>query len=275
MTTRTILGPFLAALSPSSLLVGFREVICRTPLRLLKRVAHQVLDRLARYPTMDVERARQELAVRQSAAFVNRRLANTRVFCDRFQLLDACIRRSSQLDGGLVCEFGVYRGEGLNFIASRVAGPVHGFDSFLGLPETYRNKCEVGAFRLAKPPRVRSNVKLHIGWFADTLPAFKKEYAERARLLHIDCDLYSSTVTVLAELSDRIVPGTVIVFDEFFNYPGWRQGEYRAFTEFVEEQGVCFEYVGYCRHGQQVAVRITEKGDGPNRQTAGSLGRAT
>jgi hypothetical protein len=65
------------------------------------------------------------------------------------------------------------------------------------------------------------------------------------------------------------------VFDEFFNYPGWRQGEYRAFTEFVEEQGVCFEYVGYCRHGQQVAVRITEKGDGPNRQTAGSLGRAT
>ena len=54
--------------------------------------------------------------------------------------------------------------------------------------------------------------------------------------LHLDVDRYSSTRTVLELLGDRIVPGTVIAFDEFFNYPGWREGEYRAFNEFCRQR---------------------------------------
>ena len=72
--------------------------------------------------------------------------------------------------------------------------------------------------------------------------------------LHIDCDLYSSTQTIFNLLSDRIVPGTVILFDEYFNFPNWENHEFKAFQEFVAEKGVKYTYLGFAR--QQVAVRI-------------------
>jgi hypothetical protein len=78
-----------------------------------------------------------------------------------------------------------------------------------------------------------------------------------AAFLHMDADLYSSTRTVLDMMAPRIVPGTVIVFDEFFNYPGWREGEYRAFMEFVAAHAAQFEWLAYCETHEQVAVRIT------------------
>jgi hypothetical protein len=72
--------------------------------------------------------------------------------------------------------------------------------------------------------------------------------------MHMDADLYSSTKTVFDTLADRIVPGTVIVFDEFFNYPGWKRGESKAFAEMVAARGLKFEYLGYA--DQQVAVKV-------------------
>ena len=47
--------------------------------------------------------------------------------------------------------------------------------------------------------------------------------------LHIDSDLYSSARTVLFLLHEQIVSGTIIEFDEYFNYPNWKQHEYKAF----------------------------------------------
>ncbi len=52
----------------------------------------------------------------------------------------------------------------------------------------------------------------------------------------------------------------MIVFDEFFNYPFWDEGEYKAFNEYVSDQKVKFEYLGFCTHSEQLAVRIVEKG---------------
>ena len=45
------------------------------------------------------------------------------------------------------------------------------------------------------------------------------------RLLHIDCDLYSSTKDVFDQVYDRLVKGTVIIFDEYWNGPHWREDE--------------------------------------------------
>jgi hypothetical protein len=73
-----------------------------------------------------------------------------------------------------------------------------------------------------------------------------------AAFLHVDCDLYSSTKTILESLSDRIVAGTVIVFDEYFNYPNWRSHEHKAFREFVAAKRAAFRYIGYSF--RQVAV---------------------
>ncbi len=95
------------------------------------------------------------------------------------------------------------------------------------------------------------------GWFEDTLPEFVSKHSEKCSFIHIDCDLYSSTKTIFKFLNEKIEKGTVIVFDEFFNYPGWKNGEFKAFMEFIELNHMKFEYIGYCRYDEQVAIRIS------------------
>ena len=104
--------------------------------------------------------------------------------------------------------------------------------------------------------KVRDNVKLHKGWFNESLPVWVNEHLGPILFMHLDADLYTSTKTIFEVLGDRVVPGTVIQFDEYFNYPGWQQGEYKAFEEFVEARQMTFEYLGYCGRDEQVAVRI-------------------
>ena len=76
--------------------------------------------------------------------------------------------------------------------------------------------------------------------------------------IHIDCDLYSSTKTIFDLLKERIKPGCVLVFDEYFNHPSWEEDEYKAFMEFIAETGLKYEYIGYNRLHEQAAVRIIE-----------------
>ena len=160
---------------------------------------------------------------------------------------------------GLYCEFGVFKGASINFIASKTQSPVHGFDSFAGLPEKWWRVPKEG-FQLEGLPPVRENVVLHKGWFDETLPRFREEYPEPIAFLHLDADLYSSTKTVLDFLGDQIQAGTIIQFDEYFKYPQWRDHEFKAFQEFVSERTVRFEYLSYCDsglpHPEPVAVRI-------------------
>jgi predicted O-methyltransferase YrrM len=134
--------------------------------------------------------------------------------------------------------------------------PVFGFDSFNGLPEDWNADHRRGKFAQAVPS-VQPNVELIVGLFAKTLPQFLKERSDQqVSLLHIDCDLYSSTKVIFEELSSRIVPGTVIIFDEYFNYPGWQQHEFKAFQEFVFSRSLKYSYIGFNRSHAQVTVVI-------------------
>jgi hypothetical protein len=133
---------------------------------------------------------------------------------------------------------------------------VFGFDWFHGLPEAWRAGFPQGAFA-GSVPQVRENVELVQGLFEESLPKFLKAHRGEVGLLHVDCDLYSSTKTIFHYLADRIVPGTIIVFDEYFNYTGWRLHEHKAFQEFVAEHHRTYDYLGLVPHHQQVCVRIT------------------
>lgn len=158
---------------------------------------------------------------------------------------------------GLVLEFGVYHGRSLRTIAAASPGEVHGFDSFQGLPEAWSAAEGAGAYSTAgRRPAVPANVALHAGWFEDTLPPFMEAHPGPVRLAHVDCDLYSSTRTVLAGLADRFVPGSVLVFDDLLGYPGFEQHELRAFEEFVAATGTRYEIIAATLLGREVAVRI-------------------
>ena len=180
---------------------------------------------------------------------------------------------------GTIVEMGVFAARTTNLIAERYPHHVvHGFDSFQGLPESWDQgdiKNPAGTFHISilnttrsgktylkgDLPKIRSNVKLHIGWFNDTLPPFAKEIKEPIGLLHIDSDLYSSANMTLIELSEFLVPETVIVFDEFFGYPKYQDHEVKAFYEFIKSrEDLSFELIGtqgFWRRGICTTLRPT------------------
>ena len=144
-------------------------------------------------------------------------------------------------------EFGVASGGTVNYISKFTEETVHGFDSFLGLPEKWRDGFEVGAFNLdGNLPEVNPNVSLIKGLFQDTLPAFLTEQSKKISFMHIDCDLYSSTKYILNTVKPYLQEGCIIIFDELVNYPGFdgETGELKAFYEFITENVVNYEWIG-------------------------------
>ena len=169
-------------------------------------------------------------------------------------------------------EFGVNRGGTINYIAGFTEGEVHGFDSFVGLPEDWRPGFAKGRFSQNEIlPKVKDNVHLHKGWFNETLPPFIASQGKKVSFLHLDGDLYSSTKIVLDELKDFFATDCVVVFDElsilnalcfFFtnlqslvimlilhrlvNYSTFdgNNGELRAWYEFITRYDVEYTWIG-------------------------------
>jgi hypothetical protein len=208
-------------------------------------------------------------ASRTTAAYIAAKMNGARVF--RTPHLPARGDVAAQRDlldfaagqvrsSGLLLEFGVHGGGTINRLAKRFSdATIYGFDSFEGLPEDWFHEQVKGAFDLGGVlPAVEANVRLVKGWFQDTLPGFLAEHPGPVAFCHLDCDLYSSAAGVLAALAGRFVPGSVIVFDEYFNYPGWEDGEFRAFAEFVRTNGVRYRYLGYAPQWYSAAVVIEE-----------------
>ena len=67
---------------------------------------------------------------------------------------------------------------------------------------------------------------------------------------------WSSTKTVFDTLTDWFVPGTVLVFDEYFGYYGWQHHEHKSFMELLDRTGLSFEGIGIGH--MNIAVRLTD-----------------
>ena len=190
----------------------------------------------------------------ESAIYYTKHMLTCRAFLNVTDLLSYGLSRVRI--PGVFCEFGVASGTTINHIARVSQGRyIHGFDGFVGLPEDWREGFRSGAFA-GKVPAVEPNVKLHVGLFSETLPEFVAALHEDVAFLHIDCDLYSSTRDIFANLGGRIKSGTVIVFDEYMNYPGWKYHEWKAFREFILSSKHNYKYIGLVPSHQQVAVVI-------------------
>jgi len=164
---------------------------------------------------------------------------------------------NAAVNEGLVLEFGVNFGTSIRQIAKLVEQDVHGFDSFEGLPESWHHEAK-GAYSTGGViPSVPANVTLYKGWFDESLPEFISAHPEPVRFINIDCDIYSSTKTVLDLLAKQIIIGTVIVFDEYIGTETWRDDEFKAFQEAARTYGWTYEYLCFSFMTRQVAVRIT------------------
>lgn len=149
---------------------------------------------------------------------------------------------------GLILEFGVRKGKTIKEISKRIKNRIcHGFDSFEGLPEDWSGQpYPKGAYsEKGRIPKLPNNIKIHKGWFHETLPTFLKQHHEMIDFIHFDCDLYSSTKTILDLVRNRITKNTILIFDEYINYPTWQQHEFKAFQEFVKEKNVSYQYLAF------------------------------
>jgi hypothetical protein len=160
------------------------------------------------------------------------------------------------LQNGLILEFGVRHGTSIRQLASLTSKSIYGFDSFEGLPEDWHLESKEVYSTRGKIPKVPPHVTLISGWFEETLPLFLAKHEEDVALINIDCDIYSSTKTVLDLLSPRIKQGTIILFDEYIGNLHWQEDEHKAFMESIDTYHWKYEYVCYSAYTKQVLVKI-------------------
>ncbi|MGE4159268.1 MAG: TylF/MycF/NovP-related O-methyltransferase [Planctomycetota bacterium] len=159
---------------------------------------------------------------------------------------------------GDIVECGVGYGHSLvlwSALAQLEHRKVWGFDSFEGFPEPHekdkspRNPQKgqfasdlKGVVKLLESSGlgtefVRSQVTLVKGFFSETVGKYT---GSGIALLHIDADLYQSYLDVLSVLYDKVIPGGVIVFDEYMNtYEHYKfPGAKKAIDEFFIPRAV-------------------------------------
>lgn len=160
-------------------------------------------------------------------------------------------------------QFGVHKGQTAKILESFILSDqtLHLFDSFEGLPEAWaQTDFKKGAFKLSLdeiPIFDPEKTKVHKGWFSDTVPTFVSNYSKKIPFIHLDADLYSSTIEVLNGLNHLIVPGTVLLFDEFFlpSPEGISEDECRAFFDWVEKHDRKFQIL-WKTEWVQCAIKI-------------------
>ena len=104
-----------------------------------------------------------------------------------------------------------------------------------------------------KVPKLNKNVIPIIGWVQDTLPDFLTKNKRRGvNFVYLDLDTYPSTKFVLEKIKPYLNDKCIIVFDQLYNYPGWRIGEYKALIETFSENE--FKYLCFAKEAMGAVV---------------------
>lgn len=134
-----------------------------------------------------------ELQIRARASsvdYIEANMAEAMLYPNRKALFSHCMAGAP--DEGMILEFGVAEGASTRQLAAMTPRPIHGFDSFEGLPEDWagteekRGKFSTGG----RLPQVPSSVSLHPGWFEDTIPKFKAAHPGP-----VACSMWIATCT--------------------------------------------------------------------------------
>jgi O-methyltransferase len=169
--------------------------------------------------------------------------------------------KNPQLVAGAVVECGTWKG-GMSAGLIEIGGPnrdYYFFDSFEGLPvakeidgraaiewqsrrdsDTYYNNCSASldefldAIAATHVPRNRLHV--YKGFFCDTLPSAP---LPSIAILRLDGDWYESTMECLRKFWDSVLPGGVIIIDDYFAWDGCSRAVHdfltsRSATERIE-----------------------------------------
>jgi hypothetical protein len=156
-------------------------------------------------------------------------------------------------------EFGVASATSFKWWLARNGNPdsaFFGFDTFEGLPEAWGTYSK-GAMSFGLPDITDPRAYFYKGLFQDTLYGFLKTYEEdetALRVIHLDADLYSSTLFALTMLAPYLRAGDLLFFDEF-NVPNH---EFAAWEAFIKSYYFEYEVVGAVNNFYQTGFRLTK-----------------
>lgn len=188
-------------------------------------------------------------AINESADYASSYLSEVMVFNKASEIWDYSIDHIADSMPNVILEFGCYSGTSINYFAKRLPNcKLVGFDSFEGLPEDWHGHHAVkGSFgRKGVMPNVLKNVELIPGWFDDSVPQFLENTPSlQVPFIHIDSDTYKSATTVLSSMRHYMHSGMLILFDEYFGYPNWRNGEFLAWKEFTTLHSIKYKYKAF------------------------------
>lgn len=129
-----------------------------------------------------------------------------------------------------------------------------GFDTFTGLPDDFgvmkkKDYDTKGILPDVNDPRA----DFRAGMFQNSLPRFLNEFNfDKRTVLHMDADLYSSTLFVLTVFAFKLKKNDIIIFDEF----GVPTHEFRAFNDFFDSYMIKYKILGAINNYLQLAIKI-------------------
>jgi hypothetical protein len=165
----------------------------------------------------------------------------------------------------LFIECGVFEGESINLFAKELKKKnflIHGFDSFEGFDDNWKGSpLEKNFFnKNGKFPKVLSNVKLYKGRVQDTFKTFIENNNNKIKFLHLDMDLYEPTDYVLKNVKKNLDKNSFILMDDFANYPGWKNGPFKALEDNIPKNSYTIEGFGVFR-STSVLIKISKSLD--------------
>jgi O-methyltransferase len=152
-------------------------------------------------------------------------------------------------------EFGVCGGHSFKWWqknCTNINSNFYGFDTFKGLPENW-GTFHKGDMASDIPVIDDQRVEFIKGLFQDTVPNFLLRVNlnnGKRKIIHMDADLFTSTLFTLTSLATFLKSGDIILFDEF-NVPNH---EYSAFKMFSDSYYIRTKLLGAVNNYFQVAM---------------------
>ena len=209
--------------------------------------------------TFSIETILKENTARENYEHFKEIFKTTVLYRDVWEIRKYAIENAISNDKqqeGFYLEFGVWKGWSTNFF-SKYVKKLYAFDSFEGLREDWGgSKFGKGHFNLNKQiPRLNSNIEPIVGFVEDTLDDFLKKHNPKINFVHFDMDTYPSTKYALERLKPFFNKDSIIIFDELYNYHGWKNGgEYKALKEIFKDDEYIFKAFNVL--GREVVIQI-------------------
>ena len=224
----------------------------------ISRVIYWIIPREFQVPKERLEKKLDEELINETFNYFKEHIKQSIIFTNTWKIREYAIKTALLNDKNkeyYYLEFGVWKGRSSNFF-SKFINKLYCFDSFEGLKEDWvGNKVPKGYFNLNKKiPKLNSNIEPIVGWVEDTLDDFLKKHNPKINFVHMDMDTYSPTKFTLEKLKPYLVKDAIILFDELYNYPGWKNGEHKALMEVFNEDE--FRYKAFQINNVKSAVQI-------------------